>query len=59
MKGFADIKDLAEINGGSTLITSTTISNKIVTLKYGILTPPILAYGVRPLYGIYPVTIKE
>ena len=56
MKGFVDIKDVAEINGGSTLISSTTISNEIITLKYGILTPPTLAYGVRPLYGIYPAT---
>lgn len=59
MKGFVNIKELSEINGGSSLVSKKIDPGTIITIKYGVLVPTepvVLKYGVRPLYGIYPTT---
>ncbi|ADL53781.1 hypothetical protein [Clostridium cellulovorans] len=59
MKGFVNIKELSEINGGSSLVSKKIDSSTIITIKYGVLVPtePIaIMYGVKPLYGIPPIT---
>ncbi|ADL53787.1 hypothetical protein [Clostridium cellulovorans] len=60
MKGFVDIKEVVSINGGDSLVSSIIAANEAITLKYGVVVrPPVVKYGVRPLYGIYPVTITK